>query len=93
VIQALYKEHNSKGFEILGVNLDTTPEPVGPYLAEKNISWPQAYEPGGLESAPAVNFGIISLPTMFLVDAKGAVVNNAVSIDDLKTLVPELLKK
>lgn len=94
VIQAVYKEYHSRGFEVLGINLDATAAPVGPYLAQNNVTWPQSHEEGGLDaSKPALTFGIISLPTMFLVDADGKVVNNAVTADELKTLVPELLKK
>jgi len=94
VIRALYKEHRAQGFEILGVNLDTTSAPVGPYIAQNSITWPQIHEEGGLDaSKPAQTFGIISLPTMFLVDDKGKVVSTSVTAEDLKKLVPELLEK
>ena len=46
-----------------------------------------------MESEPSKHFGIISLPTMFLVGPDGKVVRRSVSVDELKTLVPELIKK
>jgi hypothetical protein len=57
------------------------------------VAWPHIHEEGALESRPAIEFGVISLPTMFLVDRNGIVVNSSASVDDLKKSVPELLKK
>lgn len=92
-IRALYQKHHGKGFEILGINLDTTAQPVQGFLTEHKVSWPQIHQPGGLDSEPARTFGIISLPTMFLVDSSGKVVSHGLSVDDLKTRLPKLLKK
>lgn len=88
-----YEQHRAQGFEIVGVNLDATTDEIDAYLRQHRITWPQIYEPGGLQSAPARNFGIVSLPTMFLVDQEGNVVSRSVAADDLKTVLPELLKK
>ena len=90
-IRALYEKYHGRGFEILGVNLDPTAEPVGPYLTKHQMSWPQAHEPGGLESKPAIDFGIIALPTMILVGKEGNVISRGASVTDLETSVPELL--
>jgi thiol-disulfide isomerase/thioredoxin len=92
-MRELYKLHHAAGFEILGVNLDTAVDPVSGYLKQHKVSWPQIYEPGGLDSSPAREFGIISLPTLFLVDRNGKVVGRNVSVDDLKKQIPDLLKK
>jgi thiol-disulfide isomerase/thioredoxin len=92
-LKQLYQEHRRDGFEIVGVNLDNEPDPVKPFLAQHQVVWPQIYEPGGLDSAPAKSFGIISLPTMFLIDRTGMVVSRSTSVPDLKEKLPELLKK
>ena len=92
-LKALYKEYQSQGFEILGVNLDTTSEVIQPYLEQHQINWAQVHEPGGLESPPGRQFGIFTLPTMFLVDKTGKVASSNVSIAELKAALPELLKK
>ena len=91
-IRALRDKYSANGFEILGINLDTTLEPVDGYMSENKVVWPQAYEPGGLESKPALQFGIISLPTMFLVGPDGKVISRSTSVDDLKAKLPELFK-
>ena len=92
-IRALYEKHHNQGFEIVGINLDSTPEPIKPFVAQFRIAWPQIYQPGGLTSPLAHQYGIISLPTMFLVGQDGKVLNRSVSAADLKKQIPELLKK
>jgi thiol-disulfide isomerase/thioredoxin len=92
-LKALYDAHRAQGFEIVGVNLDPAKTAVGPYLTQHAIKWPQIHEPGGLESAPAREFGIISLPTMFIVDGDGKVLNRSASVADLKTTLAEKLAK
>jgi len=93
VLRALYEQYRDRGFEILGVNLDTTAQPVGPYLKEHKVTWPQIHEPGGLESGPATSMGVIVPPVMFLVNPQGVVVSPVLSVDELKTILPDLLKK
>jgi len=91
-IKAIYSQYRAKGFEILGVNLDTEKAGIAPYIAQQGNSWKHIAEPGGLEGQTAIKFGIISLPTMFLVDAQGNVVSNASSVEDLKEKLPTLVK-
>lgn len=92
-IQQLYTEYQRQGFEIVGVNLDTPGADVEGYLRNYRVVWPQIVEEGGLEGRLAIDYGIISLPTMFLIDKSGRVVSNSASVEDLKTKVPELLRQ
>lgn len=93
-LKEIYQQYKGQGFEVLGVNLDNTPALATAYLAEQKVpSWPQIYEPGGLDSPPSVSLGIISLPTMILVDSEGAVHTRSVSVTDLKQILPDLVKK
>lgn len=90
-IKALYEQYQRRGFEVVGVNLDTTADPVAGYIAEHKVPWPHVFEEGGLESAPGRQFGIVLLPTMFLVDKQGKVVSRNISVADLKNELPKLL--
>ncbi|HVW00025.1 MAG TPA: TlpA disulfide reductase family protein [Planctomycetaceae bacterium] len=92
-LRALYEKYHDRGFEVIGVNLDSEKAEIQPYLKEYRVTWPQIYEPGSFESTPARTFGIISLPTMFLVGDDGKVLNRSETVADLKTALPELLKK
>ncbi len=91
-IKALYQKYNQQGFEVIGVNLDSPGAPIREYLQQYQVPWPQIYEEGGLESRPAIELGIISLPTMLLVDHSGKVESVSASVDHIKEKVPQLLK-
>ncbi len=91
-IKALYEKYRAKGFEIVGVNLDSQKAGIAPYISQHGNSWRHLAEPMGLEGRTAIEFGIISVPTMFLIDQQGKVVSNASSVEDLKEQLPKLLK-
>jgi thiol-disulfide isomerase/thioredoxin len=88
-VLALYNQYRKNGFEILGVNVDDKPEPIGPYIEKFGMTWPSIHQPKGLEGPIAREFGIISLPTMFFVGPDGKVINRHAQI----TYVQDALKK
>lgn len=92
-LQELYRAQHNSGFEIVGVNLDTAGAPIQQFLQQNRIPWPQIREDGALDSPQAQQYGIIALPTMFLVDKTGKVVTTAPSIEELKNQVPVLLQQ
>lgn len=70
-------KYRSQGMEILGVclNDERDKEAVAAFVRDNSLPWPQILEPGGMDSRLANAYGIISLPTMILVDPQGKVVN------------------
>jgi thiol-disulfide isomerase/thioredoxin len=73
----LYAKFKPKGFEILAIDLDNEKADLDAFLQASPLPWPQVFEPGGMESRLATEFGVISLPTMLLVDPEGKVVNRS----------------
>jgi thiol-disulfide isomerase/thioredoxin len=71
----LYEKYHPRGLEIVGVALDNERTELDAFLKGNPMAWPQIYEPGGMDSRLAVDYGIILLPSMFLVDAEGKVVS------------------
>lgn len=71
----LYEKNKARGFEIVGINLDNDRAELDAFLKANNLPWPEIFEEGGMESRLAVEYGIISLPTMILVDPEGKVAN------------------
>ena len=57
------------------MSLDSEKSELDAFLKENPIAWPQVFEPGGMDSRLATEFGIISLPTMILADGQGKVLN------------------
>jgi thiol-disulfide isomerase/thioredoxin len=79
-------------FAIVGVSLDNNAKDLSAYLGENPLPWPQIFEPGGLDSRPANVFGILTVPTMILVDQQGKVVNRSVSTAELEAEVKKLIR-
>jgi glutathione peroxidase-family protein len=69
----LYQKYRGKNFEILGVCLESDRAAADALLKQNQIPWRQIFEEGGLESRLSNEFGIITTPTMFLVDVQGKV--------------------
>ena len=61
---------------IIGVSLDA--DPAASTAFAQQSPWPTIVEPGGMDGRLAEGFGIISLPTMILVDEDGKVIDNDV---------------
>jgi TolA-binding protein len=81
-----------KDFAVIGIALDHRKEDVQSYLKAHPLPWAQIYEPGGLESRLANELGILTLPTMLLIDQKGKVVNRNVHISELARELKALLR-
>ena len=63
------------------------------YLAENPLPWPQIYEEGGLDSPPANALGILTVPTMILVDQQGRVVNRNIQTADIEGELKKLIRR
>jgi thiol-disulfide isomerase/thioredoxin len=83
VLKDLVEKYGRLGFNVVGVNLDQSAEAMAGFVKENGLSWPQIYEQGGLDSRPAVEMGILTLPTMILVDQDGKVVNRNITAVEL----------
>ena len=91
-IKELQAKHGASGFQVIGVNLDSRREDMTAYLAESRIRWPQIFEAGGLDSRPANELGILTLPTMILVDQQGKVVNRNIHVAELDRELKRLIR-
>ncbi|MGC4077814.1 MAG: redoxin domain-containing protein [Rubrivivax sp.] len=92
-LKELYAADKAQGMEVLGVNVDTPDGPIKEYLTEYKVPWPHIAELKGMDCPQAINYGILSVPTMFVVDRTGVCQSVTASLDDLKKVLPELLKK
>jgi thiol-disulfide isomerase/thioredoxin len=91
VLQQILKKYD-RSLAVIGVNLDHDRKDLDAYLATNRLPWPQIFEEGGLDSGPANQLGILTLPTMILVDKQGAVVNRNVLAAELEAEVEKLLR-
>jgi thiol-disulfide isomerase/thioredoxin len=70
-----YEKYRDKGFEIVGISLDANKEKLLAYTTEQKMPWPQYFDGKAWENEISTNYGITSIPTMWLVDKKGYVRN------------------
>jgi thiol-disulfide isomerase/thioredoxin len=92
VLKDLVEKHGTDGFSVIGVNLDNNPQAISKFLADNKLPWPQMYEEGGLDSRLAQELGILTLPTMILVDRDGKVVNRNISASELAAELKKLMR-
>jgi peroxiredoxin len=84
-IQQLYTKYASAGFAPVGVCLDSDVKGLGAFLQKNRLAWPQLHEPQALDGRLANELGILTLPTMLLIDKEGRVINRSISIGELET--------
>lgn len=83
-IQDLMAKYGKSGFQAVGVSLDGNQADLTAFLKQNKLSWPQVWEPGGLDSRLANELGVLTLPTMILIDQKGNVVHRNIHIAELE---------
>ncbi len=91
-LKELYAKYGKSGFTLIGVNLDGSVADANDYLSKNKLPWTQLWEAGGLDGRLANEMGILTLPTMILVDDKGTVVNRNVHITELESELKSHLK-
>ncbi len=92
VLKDMQAKYGKENVAILGVNVDNAAEDFQAYLAQNSIPWPQIHEPGGLDSAPANALGILTLPTMLLIDRDGKVVNRNLRGEEIDQSLGKLVR-
>jgi thiol-disulfide isomerase/thioredoxin len=68
---AVYDKFREQGFEIVGISLDENKAAFDQFTAENKMTWPQFFDGKGWENELAKRFGIQSVPTMWLLDREG----------------------
>ena len=93
-VEQAYSQFHDKGLEVVGVSCDKSATDLKSFLADnKDIVWPQMFDssqPGW--NSLAAQFGINSIPTMFLIDKKG-IVRTVDARTNFEELIPKLLSE
>ncbi len=89
----LYAKYNRNGFEIIGVNLDSSTDIAKNYVTQQRIPWKQLADGDGLDGRLANELGINTLPLMLLVDGEGKVVSRSLYITEVEDEIKRLLTK
>lgn len=82
-LKALYEEMNKKGLQIVSISIDKKEADWLKAEKEEQLKWPSYLDKGTTSAA----WKIRTIPAMFLLDEKGVVVAENVSIDQVKGLM------
>ncbi|MDG1892056.1 MAG: TlpA disulfide reductase family protein [Verrucomicrobiota bacterium] len=74
-VKAAYERLHPKGFEILGISFDNTKGKLTSFVKKQAMAWPQFFDGQGWQNQFGQRFGISSIPTMWLVNKKGELVD------------------
>jgi thiol-disulfide isomerase/thioredoxin len=91
-IRELQAKYGKEGFEIVSISLDSRKGDLATFLNKNPLPWHHIYEPGGLDSRLANELGVLTLPTMLILDQKGQVANRNVNISELDREIKGLLR-
>lgn len=89
-VRAAYERLHPKGFEIVGISFDKEKDSLQSFIKEQKMTWPQYFDGKYWDNDFGKEFGIQSIPTMWLVDKKGNL-RDLNAREDLTTKVDKLL--
>jgi thiol-disulfide isomerase/thioredoxin len=70
-VKEAYEKLHPKGFEIVGLSFDQDKSALENFVKSKEMPWPQYFDGEGWGNKFGKEFGINSIPAMWLVDKKG----------------------
>lgn len=89
-VKAAYARLQPKGFEIVGISFDDDQGKLENFVKRQGLAWPQFFDGQGWGNKFGQEFGITSIPTMWLLDKKG-VLRDLNGREDLEAKVEKLL--
>ncbi|WP_369049098.1 TlpA family protein disulfide reductase [Tenacibaculum sp. UWU-22] len=89
-VRSLYNQYKDKGFDILTVSEDRSIDAWQNGVREDKMdSWNHIYDENGYVAA---SYGVRGIPHMVLLDDKGRIIKNKISITELKAQLKDIFK-
>ena len=87
----LYDKYKAKGFEVLGVSIDSKKKDWLKAIAQDKITYPQVNDKAGWYSKTTEVYGVNAIPNTFLLDKTGKIVAIDLDGEQLENKVKALL--
>ncbi|BDD00409.1 TlpA disulfide reductase family protein [Persicobacter psychrovividus] len=87
----MYKELHQKGFEVVGVSLDSKQESWEKAIAKDGLTWHQVSDLKGWRNEAAQLYNVNFIPETVLVDREGKIVARGLRGEELEAKVKEVL--
>lgn len=91
-LKTLTTSFGSKGMDVLTVNLDATPDEARSFLGRNPAPGTHLYQANGLEGKLATDYGVMVLPSIFLVSKEGKVLSRNLHINSVEDELRKALK-
>ncbi|MBL9135753.1 MAG: TlpA family protein disulfide reductase [Verrucomicrobiales bacterium] len=91
-LKALYTSSRARGLEIVGISFDDDLATLRRFVANEGITWSQVADGKGWSGPRAAEYGITSLPTLWLIDRQGRL-RNVDARETLESSVRRLLEE
>lgn len=88
----VYNQYKSKGFEIVGVSLDSKKEAWEKGIKDLKLTWPQISDLKYWDTELGASYGVNSIPHMVLLDKDGTILAKGINAQELSEKLAELLK-
>jgi len=97
-IRENYRKYHDKGFDVVGISLDRSREPLDQFIEKEKLPWAQLYDEEiqkgkGWNHPVAQFYGISAIPVAILVDQDGKVVSMEARGSELTKQLEKLLGK
>ena len=86
----LYQKYKNKGFDILGVSLDSNKDAWVAAIAKDGLQWKHVSDLGGWGSSAAKLYGVTSIPQTFLLDKNGKIMAKNLRGEQLTNKLKEI---
>ena len=86
-----YEAHHEKGFEIIGISLDSKKETLTSFTEQHKMPWQQYFDGKGWGNKLAGKYGVSSIPATFLLDGEGKIIGRNLRGPDLEEAVAKAL--
>ncbi|WGQ10490.1 TlpA disulfide reductase family protein [Pedobacter gandavensis] len=91
-VVAAYKKYHDKGFEIIGISLDSKKEAWLKAIDMDGLTWTHVSDLKGWQCATAQTYGVKAVPASFLIDPNGKVVGKDLRGEELNKTLADLFK-
>ena len=90
-LKDVYEKYHHRGFDIIGISLDVDETVLREFIAEHPLPWRQIFDGERYQGPLVKQYGVRSIPRMFLLDRGGKVISVNVRDRSLDKLVAKQL--
>jgi len=92
-LKQLLENYGAKGVELVTISLDGSTKEAAEFVKKTSAPGTHLYQDGGMDSKYAVDYGVMMLPTLFLVGKDGKVVSRTLQVGNLEEDLKKQLMK